>query len=37
MVIEYPFTDEKGDIAATGYLDLDTHSLEAIFTLPALR
>jgi GNAT superfamily N-acetyltransferase len=27
--------DEKGDIAATGYLDLDTHSLEAIFTLPA--
>lgn len=38
MVIEYPFyvvEDEKGDIAATGYLDLDTHCLEAIFTLPA--
>ncbi|KJM86846.1 GCN5 family acetyltransferase [Enterobacter roggenkampii] len=38
MVIEYPFyvvEDEKGDVAATGYLDLDTHSLEAIFTLPA--
>ena len=30
MVIDYPFfvvEDEKGDIAATGYLDLDTHSL----------
>lgn len=27
--------DEKGDVAATGYLDLDTHCLEAIFTLPA--
>jgi hypothetical protein len=24
--------DEKGDVAATGYLDLDTHCLEAIFT-----
>ena len=38
MVIEYPFyvvEDEKGDVAATGYLDLDTHCLEAIFTLPA--
>lgn len=38
MVIEYPFyvvEDEKGDIAATGYLDLDTHRVEAIFTLPA--
>jgi len=38
MVIDYPFyvvEDEKGDIAATGYLDLDTHSLEAIFTLPS--
>lgn len=38
MVIEYPFyvvEDEKGEIAATGYLDLDTHCLEAIFTLPA--
>lgn len=38
MVIEYPFyvvEDEKGDAAATGYLDLDTHCLEAIFTLPA--
>lgn len=38
MVIEYPFyvvEDEKGDIAATGYLDLDTHCLEAIFTLSA--
>ena len=37
MVIEYPFyvvEDEKGDVAATGYLDLDTHCLEAIFTLP---
>ena len=30
-IVEYPFyvvEDEKGDIAATGYLDLDTHSLE---------
>ncbi|SFH78380.1 GNAT family N-acetyltransferase [Enterobacter sp. NFIX59] len=38
MIIEYPFyvvEDEKGDVAATGYLDLDTHCLEAIFTLPA--
>lgn len=38
MVIEYPFyvvEDEKGDVAASGYLDLDTHCLEAIFTLPA--
>ena len=38
MVIEYPFyvvEDEKGDVAVTGYLDLDTHCLEAIFTLPA--
>lgn len=38
MVIEYPFyvvEDEKGEIAATGYMDLDTHCLEAIFTLPA--
>ncbi|HHK9553980.1 GNAT family N-acetyltransferase [Enterobacter sichuanensis] len=38
MVIEYPFyvvEDEKGHVAATGYLDLDTHCLEAIFTLPA--
>jgi GNAT superfamily N-acetyltransferase len=38
MVIEYPFyvvEDETGDVAATGYLDLDTHCLEAIFTLPA--
>lgn len=38
MVIEYPFyvvEDEEGEIAATGYLDLDTHCLEAIFTLPA--
>ncbi|HHA1913891.1 TPA: GNAT family N-acetyltransferase [Enterobacter asburiae] len=38
MVIEYPFyvvEDEKGDIAATGYLDLDTHRVEAIFTVPA--
>ncbi|EML2064118.1 GNAT family N-acetyltransferase [Enterobacter asburiae] len=38
MVSEYPFyvvEDEKGDAAATGYLDLDTHCLEAIFTLPA--
>lgn len=38
MVIEHPFyvvEDEKGEIAATGYLDLDTHCLEAIFTLPA--
>ncbi|KJN32856.1 MULTISPECIES: GNAT family N-acetyltransferase [Enterobacter] len=38
MVIDYPFyvvEDEKGHVAATGYLDLDTHCLEAIFTLPA--
>ncbi|XGI81340.1 N-acetyltransferase family protein [Enterobacter hormaechei] len=38
MVIEYPFyvvEDEKGDAVATGYLDLNTHCLEAIFTLPA--
>lgn len=38
MVKENPFyvvEDEKGDIAATGYLDLNTHSLEAIFTVPA--
>ena len=38
MVIEYPFyvvEDEKGHVAATCYLDLDTHCLEAIFTLPA--
>ncbi|HCM9477657.1 TPA: N-acetyltransferase family protein [Enterobacter roggenkampii] len=38
MVIKYPFyviENEKGDVAATGYLDLDTHCLEAIFTLPA--
>lgn len=38
MVIDYPFyvvEDEKGVIAATGYLDLDTHCLEAIFTLPS--
>ena len=38
MVIEYPFyvvEDEKGHVVATGYLDLDTHCLEAIFTLPA--
>lgn len=38
MIIEYPFyvvEDEKGDVAATGYLDLDAHCLEAIFTLPA--
>ncbi|MFL4291048.1 GNAT family N-acetyltransferase [Enterobacter asburiae] len=37
-IVEYPFyvvENEKGDIAATGYLDLDTHCLEAIFTLPA--
>lgn len=37
MVIEYPFyvvEDEKGHVAATGYLDLDTHCVEAIFTLP---
>jgi len=37
-IVEYPFyvmEDEKGVIAATGYLDLDTHCLEAIFTLPA--
>ena len=38
MVIGYPFyvvEDEKGDAVATGYLDLNTHCLEAIFTLPA--
>ncbi|MBE3286170.1 GNAT family N-acetyltransferase [Enterobacter cloacae complex sp. P31C] len=37
-IIQYPFyvvEDEKGVIAATGYLDLDTHCLEAIFTLPS--
>lgn len=38
MVAENPFyvvEDEKGDIAATGYLDLETHYIEAVFTLPA--
>lgn len=38
MVAENPFyvvEDEKGDIAATGYLDLETHNIEAVFTLPA--
>lgn len=38
MVIDYPFyvvEDEKGHVVATGYLDLDTHCLEAIFTLPS--
>lgn len=37
MVIENPFyvvEDVNGDIAATGYLDLKTHCIEAIFTLP---
>ncbi|ELV2783188.1 GNAT family N-acetyltransferase [Enterobacter cloacae] len=38
MVAENPFyvvEDSKGDIAATGYLDLETHNIEAVFTLPA--
>ncbi|CZU36142.1 GNAT family N-acetyltransferase [Enterobacter hormaechei] len=38
MVRENPFyvvEDDAGDIAATGYLDLETHSIEAMFTLPA--
>lgn len=37
MVIDNPFyvvEDDKGDIAATGYLDLETNCIEAIFTLP---
>jgi len=37
-VMENPFyvvEDEKGVIAATGYLDLETNCIEAIFTLPS--
>ena len=38
MVVENPFyvaEDESGAVAATGYLDLKTNCIEAVFTLPA--
>jgi ABC-type polysaccharide/polyol phosphate export permease len=38
MVVANPFyvvEDDNGHIVATGYLDLETQSVEAIFTLPA--
>lgn len=38
MVVVNPFyvvEDDNGEIVATGYLDLETHCIEAIFTLPS--
>ncbi|HDR2891107.1 TPA: GNAT family N-acetyltransferase [Enterobacter asburiae] len=38
MVVANPFyvvEDDNGEIVATGYLDLETQSVEAIFTLPS--
>ncbi|MNB59991.1 Acetyltransferase (GNAT) family protein [compost metagenome] len=37
IIIDNPFyvvEDEKGEIVASGYLDLDANSVEAIFTVP---
>lgn len=37
VIVDNPFyvvEDEKGDIVASGYLDLEANSVEAIFTVP---
>lgn len=37
VIVDNPFyvvEDEKGDIVASGYLDLEANSVEAVFTVP---